>query len=44
LPSILFSFGGIFFVGIVMRSKSIFPSIIWHILLNLGMVFSGFIV
>jgi membrane protease YdiL (CAAX protease family) len=44
VPSILFSFGGIFFAGIVIRSKSISPSIIWHILLNLGMVFSGFIV
>jgi membrane protease YdiL (CAAX protease family) len=43
IPSILFSFGGIFFAGVVMRSNSIFPSMIWHILLNFGMVFSGFI-
>lgn len=43
IPSILFSFGGIFFAGIVMRSNSIIPSIIWHFLINLGMVFSGFI-
>ncbi|MGM0874781.1 MAG: CPBP family intramembrane glutamic endopeptidase [Bacillota bacterium] len=43
VPSFLFSFGGIFFAGVVMRANSIYPSIIWHIVLNFGMVFSGFI-
>jgi membrane protease YdiL (CAAX protease family) len=43
IPSILFSFGGIFFAGVVMRANSVYPVIIWHIVLNFGMVFSGFI-
>ncbi|KKI89475.1 hypothetical protein WQ54_26085 [Bacillus sp. SA1-12] len=43
IPSILFSFGGVFLAGVVMRSNSIYPAMIWHIVLNLGMVFSGFI-
>ncbi|MDQ0230774.1 CPBP family intramembrane glutamic endopeptidase [Metabacillus malikii] len=43
IPSLLFTFGGLFFAGVVVRSNSIYPSIFWHILLNLGMVYSGFI-
>jgi membrane protease YdiL (CAAX protease family) len=43
LPSILFSLGGFFFAGVVMRANSIYPSMLWHLVLNIGMVFSGFI-
>jgi uncharacterized protein len=41
---IAFSIGGMFYGGITVRSKSIFPSMIWHVTLNLLMVFSGLIV
>jgi CAAX protease family protein len=40
---IAFSIGGIFYGGITVKSKSIFPSMIWHITLNLLMIFSGLI-
>jgi uncharacterized protein len=38
-----FSIGGMFFGGITIRSNSIFPSIGWHIVLNMLMVLSGVI-
>ncbi|MED4401418.1 CPBP family intramembrane glutamic endopeptidase [Metabacillus fastidiosus] len=41
---IAFSFGGFFYGAITVKSKSIIPSIIWHIALNFLMVFSGLIV
>lgn len=40
---IVFSFGGFYYGGISVKSKSIFLSIIWHLILNLLMVFSGLI-
>lgn len=43
LPSVLFSIGGVFFAGVVLRSNSIYPAVLWHVLINVGMVLSGFI-
>lgn len=40
---IAFSLGGLFFGGITIKSKSIVPTVIWHMLINALMVFSGFI-
>lgn len=40
---IAFSIGGIFYGGITIKSRSIIPSIIWHIALNTLMVLSGLI-
>lgn len=40
---IAFSIGGIFYGGITIKSRSIIPSMIWHLALNFLMVFSGFI-
>ncbi|WP_233201426.1 CPBP family intramembrane glutamic endopeptidase [Sporosarcina sp. P13] len=42
--SLLFSFGGFFYAMVVLKSKSIYPSILFHIIINLGMVFNGWIV
>ncbi|WP_305912735.1 CPBP family intramembrane glutamic endopeptidase [Guptibacillus hwajinpoensis] len=42
--SILFSFGGLFYAIVVIKSKSIYPSIVFHMLINLGMVFNGWII
>lgn len=36
-----FSLGGLFYGGITVKSGSIFPSVIWHMVLNVFMVFSG---
>lgn len=38
-----FSIGGIFYAGIVIRSGSIIPAIIWHFAFNLLMILSGLI-
>ncbi|MDQ1912251.1 CPBP family intramembrane metalloprotease [Paenibacillus sp. GD4] len=38
-----FALGGLFFGGVTVRSKSILPSILWHVVINLLMVFSGMI-
>ncbi|ALC84321.1 abortive infection protein [Bacillus gobiensis] len=38
-----FTLGGLFYGGITIKSGSIFPSLIWHMVLNVLMVFSGFI-
>ncbi|WP_350019571.1 CPBP family intramembrane glutamic endopeptidase [Priestia flexa] len=43
LICIAFSIGGLFYGGITIRSRSIIPSIIWHIALNILMVLSGLI-
>ncbi|MCM2989909.1 CPBP family intramembrane metalloprotease [Bacillus safensis] len=40
---IAFSIGGMFYGGITIKSRSIIPSIIWHIALNTLMVLSGLI-
>nr|WP_238343551.1 CPBP family intramembrane glutamic endopeptidase [Gracilibacillus saliphilus] len=44
MSCLLFSVGGFFFGAITIRSKSILPAVIWHMLFNLLMVFSGVIV
>lgn len=44
LISLLLSVGGVFFAIVVIRSNSIFPSILWHFIINLGMVYSGVII
>ena len=44
VPSLLLSIGGVFFAVIVLRTDSLYPSMIWHIVINMGMVFSGMIV
>lgn len=41
--SLLFSFGGIFYAFVVLKSKSIYPAIVFHFIINLGMVFNGWI-
>lgn len=38
-----FSIGGFFFAIVKWRSESLFPPILWHFIINLLMVFSGFI-
>lgn len=46
IPFILclfFSVGGLFYGVMVLKTNSIYPSIIFHILINIGMVLSGFI-
>jgi uncharacterized protein len=40
---IAFSLGGLFYGGITIKSRSIVPSIIWHMTLNILMVLSGLI-
>ncbi|WP_240903973.1 CPBP family intramembrane glutamic endopeptidase [Bacillus sp. N1-1] len=44
LLSIIFSFGGLFYAIVVLKTKSIYPSIVFHMLINLGMVFNGWII
>ncbi|WP_108671101.1 type II CAAX prenyl endopeptidase Rce1 family protein [Peribacillus acanthi] len=41
--SLLFSFGGLFYAFIVIKSKSIYPAIVFHFIINLGMVLNGWI-
>ncbi|WP_261807917.1 CPBP family intramembrane glutamic endopeptidase [Paenibacillus sp. N3.4] len=40
---IAYSLGGLFFGGITIKSKSIVPTVIWHMSINALMVFSGLI-
>lgn len=42
--SLLFSFGGLFYAIVVLKAKSIYPSIVFHIVINLGMVLNGWII
>nr|WP_263324527.1 type II CAAX endopeptidase family protein [Neobacillus sp. Marseille-Q6967] len=42
--SLLFSFGGLFYAIVVLKTNSIYPAIIFHIVINLGMVFNGWII
>jgi len=42
--AISFSIGGFFFAIVMSRSKSVIPAILWHFIINLFMVFSGFII
>lgn len=40
---IAFSIGGVFYGGITVKSGSMIPAMIWHFVLNILMVSSGFI-
>jgi len=40
---VAFAFGGFFYGGLTVKSKSIVPAAIWHVTLNVFMVFSGWI-
>ncbi|WP_342429560.1 CPBP family intramembrane glutamic endopeptidase [Neobacillus sp. FSL H8-0543] len=42
--AISFSIGGVFFAIVTTRSESTIPAILWHFIINLFMVFSGFII
>lgn len=42
-PALGFSIGGFFFAIVKWRSESLFPPILLHFIINLLMVFSGFI-
>jgi uncharacterized protein len=42
--SLLMSFGGLFYAMVVFKTNSIYPSIVFHIIINLGMVFNGWII
>ncbi|QGH36742.1 CPBP family intramembrane metalloprotease [Gracilibacillus salitolerans] len=44
ISCLLFSVGGFFFGAITVRSNSIIPAVIWHMLLNFLMVISGMLV
>ncbi|WP_445486842.1 CPBP family intramembrane glutamic endopeptidase [Niallia sp. 03133] len=41
--SLLFSFGGLFYGFVVIKTNSIYPAIIFHFVVNIGMVLSGII-
>lgn len=42
--SLLFSFGGLFYSIVVLKSNSIFPAIVLHLVINIGIVLNGWIV
>ncbi|MEJ9222613.1 CPBP family intramembrane glutamic endopeptidase [Priestia aryabhattai] len=43
IMSLLFSLGGLFYAFVVLKTKSIYPAIVFHFIINLGMVFNGWI-
>ncbi|WRP07215.1 CPBP family intramembrane glutamic endopeptidase [Rossellomorea aquimaris] len=43
LLSLLFSFGGLFYAIVVLKTESIYPSIAFHMVMNFGMVLNGWI-
>ncbi|WP_394549088.1 CPBP family intramembrane glutamic endopeptidase [Priestia aryabhattai] len=43
VTSLLFSFGGLFYAFVVLKTKSIYPAVVFHFIINLGMVFNGWI-
>jgi uncharacterized protein len=43
LLSLLFSFGGLFYSIVVLKTDSIYPSIAFHMVMNMGMVLNGWI-
>ncbi|WP_255472783.1 CPBP family intramembrane glutamic endopeptidase [Planomicrobium sp. CPCC 101079] len=43
MACLAFSIGGMFFAGVTVKSKSIFPAVMWHFVCNLLMVSSGLI-
>ncbi|RQW70525.1 CPBP family intramembrane metalloprotease [Lysinibacillus composti] len=42
--SLLISVAGVIYALITLKTNSIYPSIVFHIVINIGMVFSGFII
>lgn len=40
---LLFAAGGVFYAAVTVKSKSIFPAILWHIAMNIFMILSGLI-
>ncbi|UGB31262.1 MULTISPECIES: CPBP family intramembrane glutamic endopeptidase [Bacillaceae] len=42
--SLLISIAGVIYALITLKTNSIYPSIVFHIIINIGMVFSGFII
>jgi uncharacterized protein len=44
LISLCFSLGGLFYALVVLKTNSIYPAILFHIIINLGMVFNGWII
>ncbi|WP_090831996.1 CPBP family intramembrane glutamic endopeptidase [Bacillus sp. UNCCL13] len=42
--SLLFAFGGLFYSIVVLKSNSIYPAILLHIVINIGMVLNGWII
>ncbi|WLR57757.1 CPBP family intramembrane metalloprotease [Mesobacillus subterraneus] len=43
IMSLLFSLGGIFYAVVVLKTNSIYPAILFHFIINLGMVANGWI-
>ncbi|WP_349409909.1 CPBP family intramembrane glutamic endopeptidase [Pseudalkalibacillus sp. SCS-8] len=43
LLSLLSAFGGLFYAFVVLKTKSIYPAILFHFIINVGMVFNGWI-
>lgn len=43
IMSLLFSLGGFFYAFVVLKTDSLYPSIVFHNIMNLGMVFNGWI-
>jgi uncharacterized protein len=43
LTCLFFTLGGLFYGEITVKSKSILPALMWHIVLNILMILSGFI-
>lgn len=43
LMSLSFSFGGLFYAFVVLKTKSIYPAILFHFVINIGMVLNGWI-
>jgi uncharacterized protein len=41
--SLLISFAGVIYAILTLKTNSLYPSIIFHIIINIGMVYSGFI-
>ncbi|WP_299741762.1 CPBP family intramembrane glutamic endopeptidase [Rossellomorea sp. y25] len=44
LLSLLFSFGGLFYAIVVLKTDSLYPSIAFHMVMNMGMVLNGWII
>ncbi|WP_313957520.1 CPBP family intramembrane glutamic endopeptidase [Fictibacillus phosphorivorans] len=43
LMSLSFSFGGLFYALVVLKTKSIYPAVLFHFVINIGMVLNGWI-